>query len=539
MRIREAHPLKQGLKLRIKVVLFLFLFIPLTASPVSSTIITISEDAQAAYSSPTTNYGSGLILSVASGTSSSICTYSYIKFNMPKYSSISSAVLHLYDAGNPTGTPTINVYTVSSSWSESSITWNNAPNPGSLIVSGGAGAGWRSYNVLGGMSSGNLSFVLVATTSTSLKAMAFRSKEYDNGNYTGYLDVSYIADNNNTNSIIISNTSNYNNAITSTNSPNIYITTWVNNSNWGFWSPFIDYVQVIRPDGYEYTALVSETGIWGQNAYQQQYSLSPYLGSTMYGDWTFNLMHGVFPEVIATTTLTYVNPADAPSTISLSLSGNNVTLDYWTNPINRNIANLEYSITYDTLSPNPSYNNPLCSSSSVLGCAYPVSWNGSKDITNFIIDKYYFSSNTVILHAYTKYNGIIIAQSDKSYRFEPIFVSPIPTPTYAPIPTNTPTYTPMPTFTPIVYENNTNNSAFNGSPMGNLSEMGTIANSSIGNIHSIGTSVNARITSYDYSKSQIVYTYFFPAIFNIIPIKIWLLIILGWALELTCIFLKR
>jgi hypothetical protein len=79
---------------------------------------------------PTQNYGSQIALVVKSGANS------YIQFNLstlPTGASVSKATLRLFvDAVAKNGS--FNVYPVTSSWSESTLTWNTAPTVGASVA---------------------------------------------------------------------------------------------------------------------------------------------------------------------------------------------------------------------------------------------------------------------------------------------------------------------------------------------------------------------------------------------------------------------
>ncbi len=107
-----------------------------------------------------------------------------------------------------------------------------------------------------------------------------------------------------------------------------------------------------------------------------------------------------------------------------------------------------------------------------------------------------------------------------------------------PYPTPNVTYTPNATYTPIPDVNAT---AYNGSSgLGNITgNMSGIGNQSLIYINNGTTQISSQISSYNYSKSKSVYTYFLIPIINMIPAKLWGLIILGWALEISLILLKR
>jgi len=128
--------------------------------------------------------------------------------------------------------------------------------------------------------------------------------------------------------------------------------------------------------------------------------------------------------------------------------------------------------------------------------------------------------------------------------------TPVPSPTASPSPTSVPisvpnntTYIPSVISTPIghPYDNpNPNPLDSNGITLDNgTTYIGETGSNAINNASNISDNISGQISSYNYTISKSVYTIFFPAIFNMIPTKIWLVIILGWALEISLIIIKR
>ena len=94
----------------------------------------VTDDANTSSLTPTTNYGSSIALIVCSGSNT------YIKFNVGNLgtgvtgANVSKATLILYtDFVLTSGT--MDVYQVNGSWSESKITYNNAPALGTKLFS--------------------------------------------------------------------------------------------------------------------------------------------------------------------------------------------------------------------------------------------------------------------------------------------------------------------------------------------------------------------------------------------------------------------
>ena len=91
-----------------------------------------AADTWVASSTPTTNYGTSTILGLQPNV------YSYIRFNLsgiPANATVQSAVLRLFvDGPSVPIAGTFNVYQVNTSWSETTMTWNNKPALGSLVA---------------------------------------------------------------------------------------------------------------------------------------------------------------------------------------------------------------------------------------------------------------------------------------------------------------------------------------------------------------------------------------------------------------------
>jgi len=160
-------------------------------------------------------------------------------------------------------------------------------------------------------------------------------------------------------------------------------------------------------------------------------------------------------------------------------------------------------------------------------------------LTGYIVnDLYYNSYGTILDSDYVYLNG--------STNFTPVpNGTPIPIP--SPQPTIAPTGTPYPSPSPfnegnldnLSQGNNTFNGSGNMSYPGNLSGFSELGNDTLIDIHNISSNISGSIVSYNYTKSKSVYSYFLPAIFNMIPAKLWGLIILGFALEISLILWKR
>jgi hypothetical protein len=83
-----------------------------------------TADTYSNYGAPTTNYGAATFFNVAG------CCNSYVKFSLatlPSGASIKKATLRLYMDGLGEELVSLNVYQLNNSWSESTLTYNNAP----------------------------------------------------------------------------------------------------------------------------------------------------------------------------------------------------------------------------------------------------------------------------------------------------------------------------------------------------------------------------------------------------------------------------
>lgn len=83
-----------------------------------------------------TNYGSATSMVIKADTTG-YARKSYVTFDIDAATSVSSATMKLYCSYvNTSPTRTISVYAITpSAWSESTITWNNAPAPGAFVTS--------------------------------------------------------------------------------------------------------------------------------------------------------------------------------------------------------------------------------------------------------------------------------------------------------------------------------------------------------------------------------------------------------------------
>jgi len=513
------------LKCILLTVCLLFFIVPVNAD---ESIIYPTEDSMTSIAYPDTNFG-GQKLGIWGPAE--YTGYSFLKFDVPV--NTVSGTLNFYVPTADVLGPGYIVYLcepVSSSWTEYGITWNNQPECGASFqnytMESDWPIGWHQVNISDFLSTkiGITSIRLYGTYDVYVD-IDISSREDENKPYI-QLNTSL----EDTNTIIVSETTDYNIPITQTNNSYVYLTTWVNDSIWSFWSPLAMKVEVTPP-----TSTIKSIGsVWGQNAYQINYDFP----EGEYGDYQFKLKNCFivcFPEnTLADTNVTYLSPADAPSTIKFVRIGNNLSFDYFVNPYIYDLANMDYITTYYILN-NPD-ENP--STPHLLRAWYePDYYNGSEALDYYIALNNYFDGNTVSIHAYIYEFETIIAEDIIYYEYSLIPV-PTLTPIPTPIPTPTETYTPIPTVQPTPDPENF--TQFNGTGLENTTAyMGDVVNNSLGNINTYSTEANAQISSYDYSTHKGVLGIFLPTILNMFPTKVWGLIILGLSLELVLIILKR
>src|SRR5215207_10703208 len=135
-------------------------------------VLTPVADSYVIATSPTKNYGSRTSLKV----DASPLQNAYIKFNVQGVGAVPSAGLRIYaESSNPLG---LNVHAVSNTtWTESQITWNNAPALGSIVgTTGPIQAGnWYIVDVSSVVSGDGL--ISFAITNPSSSVASITSKE--------------------------------------------------------------------------------------------------------------------------------------------------------------------------------------------------------------------------------------------------------------------------------------------------------------------------------------------------------------------------
>jgi hypothetical protein len=103
----------------------------------SDTLLPVADAYVRNGSYASTNYGSDTILTVKSSTQSGFTRSAYLKFSLASVSSLSSAKLRIYGR-NTDNTTSVSVYAYgvdNDTWTESGITWNNAPGASTASLS--------------------------------------------------------------------------------------------------------------------------------------------------------------------------------------------------------------------------------------------------------------------------------------------------------------------------------------------------------------------------------------------------------------------
>jgi len=155
---------------------------PASPPPPSDLTVTLAADAQVKSSSPTSNLGTLTTLRTREGTLDNPVTHhSYVKFDVAGLQGmVTSAKLRLYStASNTAG---VAVFATDNTWTETGITWNNAPPLGmQLANSGPLGANiWVEIPLPASLfvSNGTYSLALAGLSSSSAY---FSSREGGNG----------------------------------------------------------------------------------------------------------------------------------------------------------------------------------------------------------------------------------------------------------------------------------------------------------------------------------------------------------------------
>ena len=180
--------LKTSAPFFVKFNLLAFLSILCSVSVFAQTSVTIAPSADAFIRNGTyasTNYGSDVSLVVKGSTATNFSRRSYLKFPLSGVSNIVSAKLRVY-GNNTESTTAISVSAhgiTDDSWTESGITWNNAPSSSTAIASIGVNNvakyyEWDVTNYVKSEFAGNkvASFALRNVSNQNL-VVSFNSKE--------------------------------------------------------------------------------------------------------------------------------------------------------------------------------------------------------------------------------------------------------------------------------------------------------------------------------------------------------------------------
>jgi hypothetical protein len=163
------------------------------------------EDAWVNEANPTAGYGNATYMSVKdrSGLAEAYLRFSQADLNSLSGKPITSGSLFLYQyQGTNSPGDVINVHSITSDWTESTVSWSNRPAyeavpVSSLAVAGDADTtGWREWTGLGNTVAswaGNPHFGLALENNADLKNeelyARFYSSEYSNADFRPYLKV--------------------------------------------------------------------------------------------------------------------------------------------------------------------------------------------------------------------------------------------------------------------------------------------------------------------------------------------------------------
>lgn len=120
--------------------------------PASSCSATPSQDTWLEGDKPGKKHGGDAALLVAAddGGKNPATARALVQFDLsclPAGAAIESATLKLYLASAPAGSRTYGVHRITSSWSDSSASWNDQPSFGPAGSTASASGGWLSWNV--------------------------------------------------------------------------------------------------------------------------------------------------------------------------------------------------------------------------------------------------------------------------------------------------------------------------------------------------------------------------------------------------------
>jgi hypothetical protein len=140
---------------------------PAATAATSTATVLVDQDSFTTQSSPSATHGKSAYLGLNAGPGAE--RRAYVRFvvgALPTGASGVTATLRVYSAQASTATFTVS--SVSTSWSDSTLAWNNQPAPGAVVASKtGIPAGWVSFDVSSAVrANGTVAFVL-RTTSAS------------------------------------------------------------------------------------------------------------------------------------------------------------------------------------------------------------------------------------------------------------------------------------------------------------------------------------------------------------------------------------
>ena len=187
-------------RMAVSAMLLLFLAVnlayimPVKATTTKTFTFNVIEDAYVHQYDPDTNYGTATNLDVASYTGGAERTFLKFRLNHTLFAAtVKSAILKLYCYQTPNQTDSatqIVAQTVTDSWSETNITWNNQPSVSDVNVSVAepSSEGWYSINITTIFKwNETVSFRLRYNNETEDSYSRFYSKEY--GSNTPILEV--------------------------------------------------------------------------------------------------------------------------------------------------------------------------------------------------------------------------------------------------------------------------------------------------------------------------------------------------------------
>jgi len=171
--------------------------LPGSANEASSSVITLGAEADALITTTLPNAKYGTDTSLGTSWTGTYATRSLVRFNLlgsalPSSAIIDSAVLGLYlqsvdAAKNDLANVSIGIWSVTSEWSESTVTWNNQPSATSTGISTSVNTTtgeYKSWNITSLVQSwrsnpaGNYGVLLRGPASGPKYNRVFRSKEY-------------------------------------------------------------------------------------------------------------------------------------------------------------------------------------------------------------------------------------------------------------------------------------------------------------------------------------------------------------------------